>query len=275
MCFGVRDALAAAGRVPQPQHVTIMGELVHNPAVTQHLTQLGFAHHPPRASIPATQTVMITAHGVSNAARAALQRAGKSIVDTTCPLVKKAHDAALRLAANGFFVVVIGKPDHVEVIGLTGDLAACAVVATAADVRQYAAKRIGVICQTTTAAPEAAALCAQIVRQNPQAQVRFVDTICQPTKDRQLAMERLLDVVEAVVVVGGRHSNNTRKLVERSLERGVPAWHVEQPEELCAAWFAGCQCVGLTAGTSTLPETVKAVEARLTAMETRRWRLAV
>jgi 4-hydroxy-3-methylbut-2-enyl diphosphate reductase len=93
--------------------------------------------------------------------------------------------------------------------------------------------------------------------------VRFVDTVCKPTKDRQSALRKLIDVAEAIVVVGGRESNNTRQLVETCRAAGRHAFHIERPEELCSKWFDGISIVGLTAGTSTLHETVDAVFRRL------------
>jgi 4-hydroxy-3-methylbut-2-en-1-yl diphosphate reductase len=93
--------------------------------------------------------------------------------------------------------------------------------------------------------------------------VRFVDTVCKPTKDRQSALRKLIDVAEVIVVVGGLESNNTRQLVETCRAAGRPALHIERPDELLPEWFDGISTVGLTAGTSTLPETVHAVHKRL------------
>jgi 4-hydroxy-3-methylbut-2-enyl diphosphate reductase len=104
---------------------------------------------------------------------------------------------------------------------------------------------------------------AAIAARNPDADVRFVDTVCLPTKEHQRALERLLDRVDAVVVVGGRNSNNTRELAARCRERGKPAVHVQSAGELDPAWFKGFASVGLTAGTSTLPETIEEVHRAL------------
>ncbi len=102
-----------------------------------------------------------------------------------------------------------------------------------------------------------------IRRAHPKSDVRFVDTVCKPTKDRQTALRKLIDVAGVIVVVGGRASNNTRQLVETCRAAGRSAFHIERPEELNADWFANAEVVGLTAGTSTLPETVQAVHGRL------------
>jgi 4-hydroxy-3-methylbut-2-enyl diphosphate reductase len=269
LCFGVRDALAAAAAAPAPETVTIHGELVHNEAVLADLRARGFAITGERSrdGTPATPAVMITAHGVSDRERARLEAAGKRLIDTTCPLVLRVHGAARRLEAEGYKVVVIGKPGHVEVRGIVEDLAWSRVVASAADVEAYGVPRLGVVCQTTAAARDVDAVRAEIARKNPDAEIRFVDTVCQPTKERQEALERLLDEVEAVVVVGGKNSNNTRRLVARARERGVPAVHVQGPADLDAEWFAPFETVGLTAGTSTPDATIDAVERALHTIE--------
>src|SRR5262249_61102773 len=95
-----------------------------------------------------------------------------------------------------------------------------------------------------------------VAARNPGTEVRFLDTVCHPTKDHQKALEALLRQVEAVIVVGGRNSNNTRELVARCREQGVTAYHIQSAADLDPAWFEGLQAVGLTAGTSTLGTTI-------------------
>lgn len=270
MCFGVKDALALTDEVERPELVTIHGDLVHNPQVQEQLRARGFhtqAEHARHEVVLRTPLVLITAHGVSDQARVHLQEGGAALIDTTCPLVRRAHRAALALKNQGYFVVVLGKRGHVEVEGLTGDLKEFDVVQDESDAKTYGAERIGIVCQTTMPPDRAARLRAAIVAKNPQAEeVRFVDTVCRPTKERQSALEELLVEVEAVVVVGGKASNNTRALLERCRARGVPAWQVETACELSPAWFRDVARVGLTAGTSTLDATIDAVERRLEAI---------
>ena len=103
-------------------------------------------------------------------------------------------------------------------------------------------------------------LLAALRATNPAADIRFVDTICAPTKARQEALRELLDAVQALVVVGGNNSNNTRKLVETAQAAGIDARQVEGPDDLDFDWLNKFERVGLTAGTSTLPETIDAVE---------------
>ena len=261
MCFGVRDALAVLEQVAEPRKVTIHGELVHNELVISQLGNRGFhmVEENDRSALPATETVLITAHGISNRERRRLQAAGKKLVDTTCPLVERAHQAARRLREDGRHVLVIGRRGHVEVQGIIEDLESYDVIENASEVTTYPAKRLGIMCQTTTPVRLAEEIRAAVARLNPAADIRFIDTICHPTKEHQQALESLLDKVEAMVVVGGKNSNNTRELVRRCQEKGIPAYHVQAAADLNADWFDGIETVGLTAGTSTLDSSIAEV----------------
>lgn len=267
LCFGVRDALKQAEQLAQQAPLTILGELVHNPLVRERMERLGAREGALDDTAGArTAQVMFTAHGVSDAKRSEWRRAGYGVADGTCPLVRHAHDQLKMLVHLGFFPVVIGKRGHVEVLGLTGDFPHAAVVESTADVAQLPfEKRLGVISQTTQPIDKVRALVEEIRRARPEAEVRFCDTVCKPTKDRQAALHELLGRVEAVVIVGGRNSNNTRQLVETSRAAGRTVFHIERAEELRAEWFCGVKSVGITAGTSTLRETVQAVQERLAA----------
>ena len=264
MCFGVRDALAVLDRIEQPSTVTMHGELVHNPEVLAWLDRRGFHRSPEAArSVPSTQTVLVTAHGISERERQRLLVAGKQLIDTTCPLVQKAHAAAQQLADEGCRVVVLGKRDHVEVRGIIEDLVEPIVVGSLAEVSTWPERRLGVIAQTTTRAEFAAELVAAIRAANPQAQVRYTDTICAPTKARIDALEQLLPQLDALVVVGGQDSNNTRQLAALGTAAGLPTLHVESVRALQPDWFLGYERVGLTAGTSTLARTIDEVHGWL------------
>jgi 4-hydroxy-3-methylbut-2-en-1-yl diphosphate reductase len=269
MCFGVRDSLAAVERIIEPAAITIHGELVHNAVVQEQLRTRGFrmqSEQGRKKSLPETTTVLITAHGISDRERNRLRSAGKELLDTTCPLVKRVHQAAAELRAEGYFVLVIGKRGHVEVLGIVEDLDHCDVIESPADVKVYSSSRLGIICQTTATERTVSSIRAAIAESNPHALIRFIDTVCLPTKEHQRALENLVDQVEAVVVVGGQSSNNTRQLVARCLERGKPALHVQSADDLDPLWFQPFTVVGLTAGTSTLHRTIEEVHRALLAL---------
>jgi 4-hydroxy-3-methylbut-2-enyl diphosphate reductase len=269
MCFGVRDALRRADEVEHPEQTTIHGQLVHNEVVLHQLDARGFRqtleHH--RAETPNTPNVLITAHGISDSRRKGLAEIGKNLIDTTCPLVRRVHQAAQRLASEGFHVLVLGKPGHVEVQGVVEDLASFDVVGCVDAVRTYPHERLGVVCQTTLPPHTAQELRREIWRLNRHAEIRFIDTICDPTRRRQQAMLTLIAQVEAVVVVGGRNSNNTLELVAVCRRHDTPSLHVQSAAELDSAWLAHFAVVGLTAGTSTLDSTVAEVYEALVKSE--------
>ena len=265
LCFGVRDAIAQAEQLAGQGPLTILGELVHNPVVRERLAARGVRESSLQrtASAPTAQ-VMITAHGASDHARTAWRTAGFGVADGTCPLVRHAHDELKTLVHLGFFPVVIGKRGHVEVLGLTGDFPEAHVLESEADIATLPRRgRYGVISQTTQPLEKVHALVAALRCARPHSEVHFRDTVCQPTKNRQNAVRKLIAECDTMVVVGGHNSNNTLQLVAAASVAGLKVHHIERADELNAEWFHEAQVVGITAGTSTLKETVAAVHTRL------------
>ncbi|HEY3661848.1 MAG TPA: 4-hydroxy-3-methylbut-2-enyl diphosphate reductase [Chthoniobacterales bacterium] len=265
MCFGVRDAIAQAESLAADRPLTVLGELVHNPVVRENLRARGVHEGSlDQHESAASRDVLITAHGASDLRREQWRAAGHVVADATCPLVRQAHARLAQLVAAGFFPVVIGQPGHVEVRGLTEDFPGAIVLGHADDVRKLPpVERFGVISQTTQPIDRVHAILAEIRRQRPAAEVRFADTVCKPTKDRQRALQDLIAQAEVIVVVGGRASNNTRQLVETCGAAGRRVVHVERAGDLIATDFEKVGVVGVTAGTSTLGETVESILARL------------
>jgi 4-hydroxy-3-methylbut-2-enyl diphosphate reductase len=269
MCFGVRDAIDLAQREAARQPVTVLGELVHNPVVLRELKARGvqFASAPADAH---TETVMITAHGTSRRALAQLRRDGFNVIESTCPLVHFAHRALGDMVARGFHPVVIGKRDHVEVRGLTGDLDEFDVVLEPGDIdRLRPRERFGVVAQTTQPIDRVRDLVARIRARFPEAEVCFRDTVCQPTKQRQSAAIELAQASDVVIVIGGANSNNTRELVATCARHCRRVHHVEGARDLRPAWFAEARRVGVTAGTSTPDQVIDEVEQWLRDFGTR------
>lgn len=267
MCFGVRDAVEAALASPHGEELTVLGELVHNAQVQERLQEAGIRSVPSPDAPVATPRVMITAHGIAPSTVARLRERGLRVEDTTCPLVRHAHRCLERLVARGYFPVVVGDPRHVEVRGLVGDLAEYAVLAGPEEVGQLAGRgRLGVISQTTQPLDRVREVVGAIRAAFPDAEVRFVDTVCRPTKERQEAARRLAARCDVVIVVGGRNSNNTRELARRCEAEGARVFHVETAADLRPEWLAGAESVGLTAGTSTPDDIIDAVHQALLAM---------
>ena len=263
MCFGVRDAIALAFEHAADAPLTILGDLVHNPDVLESLEARGVAVAKDPAHVT-TATLMVTAHGTSERVLARTRAMGLRVVEATCPLVRVAHRAVAALVRDGYHPVIIGQRDHVEVRGLTGDLDRFDVVLDDRDVLaldEHA--RIGVAAQTTQPLQKVRHLVALIRRRFPRSEVRFFDTVCKPTKQRQSAAIDVARQSDVVIVVGGRSSNNTRELVKTCSCHCACVHHVESDADLEPDWFDRARVVGLTAGTSTPDEVIDRVEARI------------
>jgi 4-hydroxy-3-methylbut-2-enyl diphosphate reductase len=261
MCFGVRDAIDLA--LNQREPVTVLGDLVHNETVLRQLRARGVRIERQPEAV-GTPTVMITAHGASEKAKARVREHAPKVLEATCPLVHHAHRAVQTLVRQGYHPVIIGQRDHVEVRGLTEDLAECDVILTAEDVaRLQERQRFGIASQTTQPIERVRQLVALVRQQFPNAEVRFIDTVCQPTKLRQNAAIELAQRCDVVVVIGGANSNNTRELVATCAQHCPRVYHVQTAADLDANWFAGAETAGITAGTSTPDEVIDAVEQRL------------
>ncbi len=267
-CFGVQDAIDLALDPSFRGRLTIVGQLVHNPQTMQRLRENGVAIvERDQIERITTEAVMITAHGASDRTKEDLRQRGFQVFDATCPLVIRLHKLARFLERQGYFTVIIGEATHVEVRGVIGNLSKAAVVSEEGDLEQlHGHARIGVVSQTTNRMEKVQRLLTAIRAIPDVTDVRFIDTICQPVKERQQAIHDLLaQDIDLGVVIGGRNSANTHKLWELMRDRGVTAYHIEDAKDLRAEWFATCRHVGITAGTSTPQDVIEQVHAQVLA----------
>jgi 4-hydroxy-3-methylbut-2-enyl diphosphate reductase len=263
MCFGVRDAIGLALEHADAGPLTILGDRVHNPTVLSALEAKGIAVAQEVAHVK-TPTLMVTAHGTSERTLARTRALGLTVVEATCPLVHVAHRAVAALVRDGYHVVIIGQRDHVEVRGLTGDLDDFDVVLDEEEVLALEEHpRIGIAAQTTQSIEKVRYLVATIRRRFPRSDVRFLDTVCKPTKERQHAAVELARASDVVIVVGGETSNNTRELVKTCGRYCSRVHHVQTEADLSPAWFREAHTVGITAGTSTPDDVIDRVEGRI------------
>jgi 4-hydroxy-3-methylbut-2-en-1-yl diphosphate reductase len=263
MCFGVRDAIALALTEAEEGPLTILGDLVHNQTVTDGLSAKGIvqAHD---ASEVRTRTVMVTAHGASERRLADTRALGLNVVEATCPLVHVAHRAVKALVREGYHPVIIGRSTHVEVRGMTEDLEDFDVVLDEEDVLTLAERpRIGIAAQTTQPIERVRHLVSLIRRRFPRTDVRFIDTVCKPTKQRQDAAVELARQCDVVVVIGGATSNNTRELLRTCGRYCSRVHHVQTEADLHRDWFHLSDTVGITAGTSTPDDVIDRVDRRI------------
>jgi len=266
MCFGVKDAIALALETARREPLTILGDLVHNETVLAELRAEGIRIGQKPAEI-GTQTVMITAHGASERRMDETRQLGLSVLEATCPLVHVAHRSLAKLIREGFHPVIIGKRDHVEVRGMTEDLDAFDVVLGEEDVANLRERpRYGVVSQTTQPIDKVRQLVGLMQERFPNSEVRFVDTVCQPTKQRQNAAVELAQKCDALVVIGGTHSNNTHELVKTCSRFCPRVHHVQAVADLREEWFRTNDIVGITAGTSTPDSVIAAIEETIRAL---------
>ena len=270
MCFGVRDAIELAQGRAAAGPVTILGDLVHNDTVLADLRGRGVLIRQDASDIP-TREVLITAHGASNRRIEGLRQLGLTVTEATCPLVHRAHQALQKLVAAGFHPLVIGQAGHVEVRGLTEDHPGCDVVLTENEVDQLPERpRYGVVSQTTQPVARVRELVTHLRLRFPGSEVRWIDTVCQPTKDRQTAAEELASRCDVVLVIGGIHSNNTRRLADTCQSRCSRVHWLQTPDDLDPAWIRESDTVGITAGTSTPDSVIEAIETALKGLPSRK-----
>ena len=263
MCFGVRDAIALALDRAEGAPLTILGDLVHNATVLTALRDKGIAiaYDPAHVTTP---IVMVTAHGASERTLADSRARGLEVVEATCPLVHVAHRAIHTLVRDGYHPIIIGQRAHVEVRGMTEDLDAFDVVLNESDVLALEAHpRMGIAAQTTQPIDRVRHLVALTRTRFPNADVRFIDTVCQPTKQRQDAAVALARRCDIVIVIGGADSNNTRELVRTCSRHCSRVHHIQAESELRAEWFTAADTAGITAGTSTPDAVVDRVDRRI------------
>ena len=267
-CAGVRIAdrtvrkLAAEGRSGQ-----ILGQLVHNERVVSDLVQLGFATASSLDEV-GTGTIVFSAHGVPPSFhRRALER-GLLVVDTTCPFVYDVHEEARQALEAGVHAVFIGDSTHREVIGYTRDLDPddYDVALTTEDVERIdfdRHPRVKIFYQTTLNSEEYENVARAI--ESAAERAERADTICYATKENQDAARALAadPAIDCIVVVGGRHSANTKHLWEICRDTQPRSHLVHGSDDLRADWFADCRAVGVTAGASTPDAMIEEVEGAI------------
>lgn len=266
-CWGVRrtvDQLMDVATERQGPVVTL-GPIIHNPQFVARTRELGVGTVETVADVPSGTTVVVRTHGAVKPELDAARARGLEVVDGTCPYVKYPQAMAQRLSAQGYHLVIVGDPNHAEVKGVVSYAeGACTVAKPGAAIPAIDAKKVAVIAQTTCIGADFERVVGALALRHKE--VRAVNTICADTDERQADARQLAAEVDAVVVVGGKNSANTRHLAEICRELQPRTWHVETEEELDPAWFAGCEVVGVSAGASTPDWVIDGVAARLASM---------
>jgi 4-hydroxy-3-methylbut-2-enyl diphosphate reductase len=264
--MGVRRAVDLAletARREGGERVYTIGPLIHNPQAVRELAAEG-VEAISEAELDARvagRAVVIRAHGVPPALRERLESLGARVVDATCPRVLASQRRARDLSLRGYSVAIAGDAGHGEVTGIAGYAPRSVVVGSPEEARAARLESpVALIAQTTIKREEYEAIRDALAERFPDLVV--VDSICPCTRERLDALEELAGETDAIVVVGGRNSANTARLLATARELGKPAWLVETADELPEEAF-GYELVGLTAGASTPESLIDDVEARL------------
>jgi (E)-4-hydroxy-3-methyl-but-2-enyl pyrophosphate reductase len=251
-CIGVKRALELVLKAINENQTKIYtyGPLIHNPQVLEMLRERGISVLEPGAAVP-EGLVVIRAHGIPPQERQVLESEAVRIIDATCPRVAKVQAIIRRWATKGCATLIVGDADHPEVAGLMGHTEGRGhVIASAQDVAALPEMAdLIVVAQTTQSEAQFAARVGEVQARFPQA--RIFNTICDATAYRQAEVQDLARQAEALVVVGGRNSGNTQRLVEISRATGIPTYHVETEQELDLEEMSRYSTVGVTAGAST------------------------
>ena len=269
-CYGVQRALDLAIQAGQASSdagpVHTLGPLIHNPLVVRELEdeRVFMANDIDDISCG---TVVIRAHGVVPELIDRAQDKGLLVVDATCPFVKKVHLAAEKMVADGYRIVVVGEHGHPEVEGILGHAGKNAIVVENPDQATCAeiSGKVGVVVQTTQTVDNLSQIVAVLAGRCRE--LKVVNTICSATSERQEAAADLSSRVDAMIVIGGRNSGNTRRLAQICQDRCARTHHIEQADELKEDWFQAVRSVGITAGASTPQRHIDAVVARLKGMD--------
>jgi 4-hydroxy-3-methylbut-2-enyl diphosphate reductase len=258
-CSGVERAirLAREGR-DRFGRVWTLGQLVHNPLVLAELAEQQVK--PAGRLLPAGPgAVVVRAHGCAPSLVEAARARHLTVIDATCPYVRKVQNVARRLAEQGYEVVVVGERNHPEVKGI---LACCAGLGRVYSARMRATRsRVGVVAQTTLDRDRFQQAVANLVRLR-YTELRFFDTICEEVVARQRAVARIARRAGVVVVVGGRNSANTSRLAAIARAAGRKVLHLERAAELPSGGFPRDATVGIVAGSSTPSWVVREIVRR-------------
>ena len=270
-CMGVRRAvelaLDAPGKYAEP--IYTYGPLIHNPQVLSLFEKKGITV---LKTIPerGAGTVLVRAHGVPPEDKQRLKDAGFKVVDATCPRVIRVQTIIRVHARKGFATIIVGDRDHPEVVGLVGYAGPSGhVVSTMADIAALPAfDQAIIVAQTTQNLKLYEQVKAWAAEKFPH--YKTFDTICDSTEKRQAEVKQLADHVDAVIVVGGRDSGNTRRLAEIAGETGKPAYLMETEAELESCCLDRVDRVGITAGASTPNWIIKRVFRELEKLPAKR-----
>ena len=268
-CAGVDRAIEIVERALKQfgAPIYVRHEIVHNKYVVEDLRNKGAIFIERLEDVPAGNTLVFSAHGVSKAVRADAEARGLKIFDATCPLVTKVHVEVSKMRRDGAEIIMIGHDGHPEVEGTMGQVEeGMHLVETVEDVATLQVvnpDNVAYVSQTTLSVDDTAEIIAALKRRFPNIAEPKKGDICYATTNRQEAVKFMAPQVEVVIVVGSPNSSNSNRLRELADKLGTPAYMVDQADMIDPNWIAGKRRIGLTAGASAPEVLVQAVIDRL------------
>lgn len=264
-CFGVERAVdMVEDAVGEGDTVRTLGPLIHNEQEMERLGQYGVSTISEPVQIQRGETAVIRAHGVTPQVQHELEERASKVVDATCPFVTRVQKLAARAAEADRHVIIVGSPDHPEMIGVKGYAPDHAfIIKDETEVAGLPRLRNPLVVSQTTIKAKTFFDTAEAIKTKTNDEIQVVNTICSATRDRQDAAMALSSMVDAFYVIGGRHSSNSIKLVGVCKENCDKSFLIETEDEISADDLSGVQTVGVTAGASTPEWLIKKVVARL------------
>ena len=250
-CFGVRDAVNLAyDTADKDGDVYMLGHIVHNENVVKDLDNAGAKVVDSLENIPKNKPVLFRAHGTSVETWDKANKKNMNIIDATCPLVLEIHDEVKKLEAEGRKIIIVGDHGHDEVKGIASQVKDPIIVSSSKEaltLRKY--KRAGVVSQSTQTIENVQEIINIIMTK--VFDLRFVNTICFPTKRNQMQIKELAKQCDLMVVIGSFTSANSKRLTALAKERNDKSYQVTNADEINPNWFKEVEIVGVSAGAST------------------------
>ncbi len=264
-CFGVERAVEMVeNALNEGDTVRTLGPLIHNTQEMERLGKHGVTTISQPVQIQRNETAVIRAHGVTPEVQRELEEKAGKVVDATCPFVTRVQKLAARAAAENRDVIVVGSPEHPEMIGVKGYAPDNAfVIRDESEVANLPRLRKPLVVAQTTIKLKTFMDTAEAIKTKTDDEVQMVNTICSATRDRQDAARALAGLVDAFYIIGGRHSSNSMKLLAVCQEQCAKSFLIETPEEINAEDLQNVEKVAVTAGASTPKWLIDKVVAKL------------
>ena len=264
-CFGVERAVEMVeDALEEGDQVRSLGPLIHNEQEMERLAGSGVSTIAEPVQIGKDETAVIRAHGVTPQVQKELEEKASKVVDATCPFVTRVQRLASRAAAEDRHVVVVGSPDHPEMIGVKGYAPDHAfIIRDETEVELLPRLRRPLVVSQTTIKAQTFFDTAEAIKTKTDDEVQVINTICSATRDRQDAARALAGMVDAFYIIGGRHSSNSVKLLNVCKEQCNKSYLIETESEINIDDLFDVKSVGVTAGASTPDWLIKRVVAHL------------